>query len=177
MPPQNPQWSVSLNASDVIGIAGVIVGLIFGVAGVWIGVLQFRRAKSAESAVREIRQKLFRQQAAQRFSDIAPRVVLLSGLVRVKSWQSCAESATEIGAKLANAVGFCADLKTIEGEWEFLQASKNAVQYILASIPVEDVPIDPQTVQEMTTRCMLILFAVEQVAGRLKASDSSEEST
>jgi hypothetical protein len=169
----NPPWSVSLNASDIIGIVGAIIGL----AGLWIAYLQYRKAKSAESAVREIRQKLFRQQAAQRFSDISPRVVLLSGQIRIKNWQSCAEIATDIGAKLANAVGFCSDLKTIEREQEFLQASTDAVQFILGTLPLEEAQIDPQIVQEMTKKCILMLFTVEQVAGRLKATDSSEETT
>jgi hypothetical protein len=173
MPISNPPWTLSLNASDVIGI----VGAIFGLVALYIAYLQYRKASSAESAVKEIRQKLFRQQAAQRFSDIAPKVILLSGQVRIKNWQSCAEIATEIGAKLANAVGFCADLKTIEHERELLQASTDAVQYIWGALPVEEAQTDAQTVQEMTNKCILILFTVEQVAGRLKATESSEETT
>lgn len=172
MPPPTP-WSVSLNASDIIGIVGVIVGFI----GAWVAIVHYRRTESAEAAVRDIRQRLFRQQAAQRFSDIAPRVVQLAGQVRIKDWQNCAEFATEIGAKLANAIGFCSDLKTIEGERELLQASTEAVQYIWGALPVEEVQIDRETMQEMTKKCILILFTVEQVAGRLKASDSSEEAT
>ncbi len=168
----NPPWTLSLNASDLIGIIGVVIGL----AGLVVAYLQYQKARSERQAVREIRQKLFRQQAAQRFSDIAPRVVLLSGQVRIRNWQNCAEIATEIGAKLANAAGFCSDLKIIEDQKGLLQLSSDAVQFILAGLPIEEGQlIDAVAVQEMTKKCILILFGVEQIAGRLKATDPSEE--
>jgi hypothetical protein len=168
----NPAWSLTLNTSDVIGIIGVIVGL----AGLTVAYLQYKKAESAEAAVGAIRQKLFRQQAAQRFSNIAPEVLSLAGQIRIRNWQNCSELGTAIGAKLANAAGFCADLKILASETEVLKLASDAVQFILASIPVEEPDaVGPETVQEMTKRCMSILFGVERISGLLKATDPSEE--
>jgi len=165
-----PNWSINLGVGDILGIVGILIGIV----GIAIAVQQNRKAKSSDEAVADVREQLFKQKAAQRFSDIAPRAILLAGQIRSKAWSACAEVATAIGAELSNAVGFCSAL-IVEEEKSSLELATNAIEYLLQAIPVDQAQAaDAGTIQEMTKRCMVIVYAVERIAGRLKSLDKPE---
>ncbi len=167
-----PNWSINLGVGDITGIVGIVIGI----AGIAIAVQQYRKAASADNAVAGVREQLFKQKAAQRFSDIAPKAILMAGQIRSKSWPSCAEIGIAIGATLSNAVGFCSAL-IVEEEKSSLELATDAIEYLLQAIPVDETQaVDAGTTQEMTKKCMVIVYAVERIAGRLKALDKPENS-
>jgi hypothetical protein len=172
MNPNLPEtaWHLSLGVSEIIGL----VGLVFGLVGVGFAIQQNRKAKSADIAVAEFRSKLFKQRVAQQFSDIAPKAVALAGQIRAKDWPGCAELATTAGAGLSNATGFCARLIT-EDERESLELAASSLEYILEALPVDGQQLEAGVVQEMTRKCMIIVYTLEKVAGRLKSLDEWEE--
>ncbi len=169
---QAPAWSLTLSLGDIFGLIGVVIGVI----GLWIAYLQYRKASAAEQAVDAYKKKLFKQQSAQRFSDIAPRAAMLAGQIRIKDWQACAESATEIASALSNAAGFCSSI-IIEEERASLELAAGAVEFILEALPVDAVQSpDAAAIKELTRKCMLVVYGVERISGRLKALDHSEAS-
>jgi len=167
-------WTYTLTFCDLLAILGVIVGLV----GIGIAIWQYQKAKDADEAVADYKKRLFRQQSALRFSEIAPKGVLLAGRIRIKDWQVCAELSTTIGAALANASGFCADL-IMEEERSSLGLATDALEHILGNLPVDPNQAGPDgaAIQEMTKKCMLIVYGVERIAGRLKSLEDLGEST
>jgi hypothetical protein len=173
---QNPaptQWQYTVTFCDILAI----LGLLIGIAGVGIAIYQTRKAASAQKAVEDFRQKLFLQRAALRFSELAPKTLLLVNRIRIKNWPECAELGTEIGAGLANATGFCSQLiLTDERTSGSLELATDGLQYILEQLPVDPAQaMDAQIIQEMTKKCMLIVYGVERIAGRLKSLDDPGE--
>lgn len=171
-PLQAPPWSLTLSLGDIFGL----IGLVIGGVGLWIAYLQYRKATAAKQAVDAYKTKLFKQRSAQRFSDIAPKAAMLAGQIRIRDWQACAESATEIGSALSNAVGFCSAL-IVEEEGASLELAGGAVEFILEALPIDAAQgPDAAAIKELTKKCMIVVYAVERIAGRLKALDHSEAS-
>src|SRR5271167_219432 len=142
-----------------------LVGIAIGVIGIIIAVQQNRKAETATEAVRKIKQTLFRQKAAQHFGSVEPKAFLLSGAIRARKWDDAADLATQVGAMLINAAGYCSPLMN-EDDKANLDLAANALKYLLESIPVDSNPMPAEAFREMTKHSIAILFAIERLAGR-----------
>jgi hypothetical protein len=172
-PVSTAPWHYELTFCDILAILGLIVG----VAGLWYARIQTNKAKSAEDAVADFRDQLHQQRAAGRFSDLAPRAVMLATRIRSKNWSECAGLGTEIGAGLANATGFCSDLISAD-EAPNLELATAALEFILHNLPIDETQVlDGPAIQEMTKKCMVIVYAVGKIAGRLNSLNESGDPT
>ncbi len=170
--PQPEGWHLTLGLGDLVSIAGTLVGIV----GLYLAYDQSRKVDSAKKAVKDYRSQLYQQRASQRFSDAAPKAVALVAQIRAKDWPSCSALATELGAGLANAQGFCGPLIN-EEEQKTLKLAAEAVKYILEHLPTADSDVpDANQIKEMSRQCFLTLYAVYQVSGRLKSIDEVEGS-
>ena len=166
---ETEHWAWKLGVCDIISIVSIVIGLV----SLYVAYVQYRKALSSEEAVQKYKKQLYRQRAAQRFSEIAPKAVTLANEIRSKGWDSSAARVVEIAAALGNAEGFCAAL--IRGnERQDLEVAANAVKYIAENIPLDAAQPEGEVVRQMGTQCFVILYSINQIAGRLKSEDVVE---
>ena len=162
-------FSVTLDWQD----GATIAGLILAVAGFVVAYMQWRKAKSAKEAENDLRRTLHRQRAAQFFNDMARDASVLSARVRERDWHQTAEIATRLGGSIANASGFCGTLMSPK-EHDTLELAANGLKALIDDMPVGEGDVDDPTVKGMMSQCIVIVYGVQQIAGRMKYLDELE---
>jgi hypothetical protein len=150
-----------------------IAGVLIGVAGLVIAWFQFQKAESAGQAVRQIRTTLFRQKAAQHFTTLEPKAILLSNAVRGRRWDEASDLSTVVGAMLVNAAGYCSPLMSTDDNAS-LELAATGLRYLSENLPIDNNAVDPAIFLLMRTHCVTILFNIERIAGRMRSLDEFE---
>jgi len=159
-------YELKISVSDVL----TLVAFLFA----W---LQYRGKKEADGAVANLKRTILKQRAAQHFDDLSRSAVQLSGSLRGKDWQQVAEITTKLGALVASAVGFGGEKLMVAGEKEELTVAADAITFIWNAIPTTDDPVEDDLVKELMRKCMVIVYAIERVGGRIKYLEELEETS
>jgi hypothetical protein len=167
--PATSDWTVNLGWRDFVALAGVLIGI----AGLVIAWFQYKKAESAGQAVKQVHKTLFRQKAAQHFTALEPKAILLSNAVRGRRWDEAAELSTVVGAMLVNAAGYCSPLMNVEDNAN-LELAATGLRYLSENLPIDSNPIDQAIFLPMRTHCVTILFNIERIAGRMRSLDEFE---
>jgi|HubBroStandDraft_3_1064219.scaffolds.fasta_scaffold158145_1 hypothetical protein len=157
--------TVSLSISDIVAVVGIS-----------LAVIQYRKNRTARQAVGQLKRSLLKQRSSQYFDELSRKAAILSSSLRSRNWAQVSELATQLGGLISSAAGFSQTL-ILEDEREELRLAASSLRAIWAGIPVnpEHQEITDDKVQELMGHCIIIVYAVDRVGGRMRYLGELEE--
>lgn len=157
--------NVSVSISDILAAASLLLAFD-----------QWRKNRTAQQAVHQLKTSLFKQRSSQYFDELSRKAATLSSSLRSRDWAEVSKLATELGGLISSAAGFSHKL-ILEDEKDELQLAMTSVKAIWGGIPVspEQQAVNDDKIEKLMEHCMVIVYAVDRVGGRMKYLGEVEE--
>lgn len=157
--------NVSVSLSDIIAVVGILFAYD-----------QYRKNRTARQAVDHLKRSLLKQRSSQYFDELSRKPATLSSALRSRNWVEVSELVTQLGGLVSSAAGFSQKL-ILQDEKDELRLAMTSLKTIWEGIPPNPAhqEVNDDKIQMLMGHCMVIVYAVDRVGGRMKYLGELEE--
>ena len=152
------------------------LSLLFGAVSLYWAKKQSQVAVSAQSAEREVRRELHRQQVIQKMSQLSVSLLKVHTLSRGGQFEFAMQAAWELSSDFSHVLGFCRTELSADEHRDLTKLSNDCGQVvgILPGAPQQT--ISAKDLRSITNTCTNALTHIRRLQGRLEGQSSIADS-